>query len=263
MTATVLQTRTHMRKKSQAEHGVLLVAHGERGGRLNNANLLELADQVRANLGHVEVSAAVLKGNPSLEHGWQQLSASSRMIYPFFMSDGYFVSRILPKKISEAIGISFDELEILAPFGVSRYLASNVISALRWELIRLNRMGERPPVLIAAHGASLDKQSSRRAGELATALEMYGCFGPISCAFLDEGPYLEDVAPHLSPDSIVLPLFNGLGSHAVDDMARIKAECQYGVHFVAPVGSHRWVANLVTLDIIQAIENSRLPIAAQ
>ncbi len=236
--------------------GVLLVAHGERGGRLDNAALLDLANQIQERLENVEIAAGVLKGAPSLADGWQQLSTEDRYIYPFFMSDGFFVSRILPKKIREAIGEPGDDLTMLAPFGVSPDLGPALLTNLKQTLTELGRHKETPPLLIAAHGASIDKQSSLRANQLADFLSESRCFSKVHCAFLDEAPYLEDIVPDLDPQSLVLPLFNGLGSHSIDDMAELKAKSPANVHYLPPVGGEDWVADIVAHDIEQALLSS-------
>jgi sirohydrochlorin ferrochelatase len=236
--------------------GVLMVAHGERGGRLNNAALLDLVDQIRERLDGVEIEAGVLKGEPSLSEGWDGLSAEDRYIYPFFMSDGFFVSRILPKKIREAIGFHGNELTMLAPFGISPQLGPALLSNLKQTLADLGRQAEFPPLLIAAHGASVDKQSSLRANQLADFLARSGRFSKVHCAFLDEAPHLEDIVPDLDPQSLVLPLFNGLGSHSIDDMAELKSNSPSSVHYLPPVGGEDWVADIVAHDIERALFGS-------
>ncbi|SNZ07197.1 CbiX/SirB N-terminal domain-containing protein [Cohaesibacter gelatinilyticus] len=243
--------------------GVLMVAHGERGGRLNNAALLDLVDQIRDRLDGVEIEAGVLKGEPSLSEGWDGLSAEDRYIYPFFMSDGFFVSRILPKKIREAVGFHGNELTMLAPFGISPQLGPALLNNLKRTLAGLGRQAEIPPLLIAAHGASVDKQSSLRANQLANYLSESGRFSEVHCAFLDEAPYLEDIVPDLNPQSLVLPLFNGLGSHSIDDMSALRIKSPNGVHYLPPVGGEEWVADIVAHDIEQALFGSGHQIACQ
>lgn len=246
-------TLSIQRSGSPATQGVLLVAHGERGGRLNNALLQSLADHVGQLLPDIEVRAGVLKGDPSIKVGWDALSAPNRFIYPFFMSDGFFVTRILPKKVREAIGPADRELSFLAPFGTSNLLTGNIERSIEAELLSLGRKGEKAPILLAAHGASVDRRSAIRTNELAQSLIDSRKFGPVRCAFLDEAPYLEDIVPDLDPDSLVLPLFNGLGSHSVDDIAELKHNSPDGVHYMQPVGSMDWVAKLICADISAAL----------
>ncbi|SNY92849.1 Sirohydrochlorin ferrochelatase [Cohaesibacter sp. ES.047] len=248
---------------SRPINAVLIVAHGERGGRLNNARLLELADEVRSKLGDVEVSAGVLRGSPSIADAWSSLEAPNRFIYPFFMSDGYFCNRILPKKVREAIGEDDVPFTMLPPFGVSDDLAAGIAKALSNEIEKLDRPRDKPPILIAAHGASIDKQSSTRARELAHQLDKTGLFGPISCAFLDEAPHLEDVMETVDPRTLVLPHFNGLGSHSVDDMAKLSRRAPEGCHFVMPVGGQDWVGEVMTADIARALDWAKLAEAAE
>lgn len=247
----------------RSSFGILLVAHGERGGRLDNARLLELADEIRSNLGNVEVEAGVLRGTPSIQDAWQNLTAPNRLVYPFFMADGYFCNRILPKKIAEAVGEAANDLKMLPPFGVSEWIAEGITGALLRELQSIGRAGERAPLMIVAHGASVDKQSSTRARELADALRRTGNFGAVSCSFLDEAPHVEDVIETLLPNSLVLPHFNGLGSHSVDDMAELAERAPKDCHFVMPVGGQSWVGSVMTADIEKALSWSHRAEAAE
>ncbi|MCV6548196.1 MAG: hypothetical protein OIF56_13110 [Cohaesibacter sp.] len=236
-----------------ATKSVLLVAHGERGGRQDNAAFLELAQHIDARLDGVEVQAGVMKGSPSIRNGWDKLTSKDRYIYPFFMSDGFFVSRILPQKIREAVGDPKEKLTMLPPFGISPALGPALLANLRQTLVELDRADETPPLLIAAHGASIDKQSSRRANELARFLMKSGCFSSVSCAFLDEDPHLRDVVTDLDSKSLVLPLFNGLGSHSIDDMAELQAMSPQSCHYLPPVGAEDWVVDIVARDISRAL----------
>lgn len=250
-----------------SEQAVLIVAHGERGGRCDNARLLELADEVRNNLGDVQIEAGVLRGSPSIAEAWSRLTAPNRLIYPFFMADGFFCNRILPKKIAEATGSDPRDVNaptrLLQPFGVSNWLADAVTGALVRDMNRMKLTGTRPHLLIAAHGASVDRQSSKRANELADQLRTTGYFRDVSCAFLDEAPHLNCVIGTMLPNTLVLPLFNGLGSHSVDDMAALASVAPPQTHFLTPVGGQDWVGDLMTADIEAALAAGHLSIAAE
>ncbi|MCT4656365.1 MAG: hypothetical protein N4A65_11185 [Cohaesibacter sp.] len=241
-------------EKGEKDRSVLIVAHGERGGRLDNAHLIALTQEAQSLLPQIQIECAVLKGDPSIADAWQTLTGKERYIYPFFMSDGFFVSTILPKKIKAAIGEPFPDLHYLPPFGVSPDLPQVILSRLCDFLDQEGRLDERPPLLIAAHGASIDRQSCLRANELAKEIETSNHFSPVTTAFLDEAPFLEDVIPTLDPRTIVMPHFNGLGSHAIDDMAALKSKAPSGICFTEPVGAFPSVANLIAHDIATALD---------
>ena len=253
--------------RHEPEQAIMIVAHGERGGRCDNARLLELADEIRSKLGNVQVEAGVLRGSPSIAEAWDRLTAPKRMIYPFFMADGFFCNRILPKKIAEAIGSDPRDpnspVHLLKPFGVSAWLAEAVTGALVRDMDRLNLTGTKPHLLIAAHGASVDRQSSRRAGELADRLRETGYFRDVSCAFLDEAPHLNCVIGTMLPNTMVLPLFNGLGSHSIDDMADLAQVAPPETYFLQPVGGQAWVGDVMTADIEAALAYDNMAIAAE
>ncbi|MEL7049337.1 MAG: CbiX/SirB N-terminal domain-containing protein, partial [Pseudomonadota bacterium] len=94
----------------------VLVGHGERGGARTNALLLGLADT--ASNPDIQVFGGVLNGSPSFEdaiHAARAASDAPVLVYPFFMSPGYFVNTVLPRRIKD-IGLT-DDCRILRPFG--------------------------------------------------------------------------------------------------------------------------------------------------
>ena len=246
-----------------AGKAVLIVAHGERGGNNDNARLLQLAGEVRRNLPGIQVEVGVLKGYPSIAEGWSRLRAEQKFVYPFFMSDGYFCSRILPRIIANAVGDEASSMTMLPPFGVSELLPNGVSCGLINAMKMLGLDGKCPTLLIAAHGASIDRQSSRRANELAASLMRTGLFRSVTCGFLDEAPHLRDMVADLEPDTLVLPHFNGLGSHSVDDMAKLAAKSPPHVHYLTPVGGQPWVGGIMSADIQKALNWADVAEAAE
>ena len=98
---------------------IVIVAHGDRGGRERNGALLSHADYLRRELGFSYVEPCVLNGEPEAEEVFEKISEKQIervLVYPFFMSDGYFVDRVLPAKIDEA-GLT-GKTRVIEPLGL-------------------------------------------------------------------------------------------------------------------------------------------------
>ena len=98
---------------------LVLAAHGDRDGPGRNESLANHVAALSKRNEFVCVSGGVLNGEPSLEAALQQAvnsGAKHILLYPMFMSGGYFVQNILPKRITEArLPIP---LKMLQPFGL-------------------------------------------------------------------------------------------------------------------------------------------------
>ncbi|MCH9765413.1 MAG: hypothetical protein K0U34_05410, partial [Alphaproteobacteria bacterium] len=90
-----------------SEVAVVLAAHGDRGGHGPegaNGALLRHAATLAANNRFRCVAYGVVKGTPTLEQALTQAISSkprALVVYPFFMSNGYFVKTILPGRLAE------------------------------------------------------------------------------------------------------------------------------------------------------------------
>jgi len=84
---------------------VALIAHGERGGARSNAVLAGHAGALDGD--EFAAGHGVLNGDPSLEDCMRELQARTGgtgpiLVYPFFMSAGYFVRTVMVRRLNEA-----------------------------------------------------------------------------------------------------------------------------------------------------------------
>lgn len=82
--------------------GISIVAHGERHEDATNAAWLAHAAEIRTGWEHAWVRVGVLDGEPL--PGQALAAASERglrrlIVYPYFMSCGHMVARVLPQRI--------------------------------------------------------------------------------------------------------------------------------------------------------------------
>ena len=158
----------------------ILVAHGfPSNPDPAEAALAALAQQVGARLPGTRVLAATLAKPGALARVLETLPRAR--IYPFFMAEGWFTSRQLPRRLAD-LG---SRAEILSPFGADPGLPALVIKAV----------AEAGPgdLILCAHGSQVARSS--RMATMAMA-ERIGAHLPgrrIVPAFLEEDPHLRDM----------------------------------------------------------------------
>lgn len=227
--------------------GVLIVGHGERGGgRGDNAALLALGTDVGCSLKGlgVAVEVAVLNGEPSLTEAMASLATTGcarLVVYPFFMSDGYFTRTRLPQALEAVCHVPW---HTLPPFGVDQNLPRLIEQ-------RALAGAEGKPVparnarlLIVAHGSSKSPASAVATEAIATAIRCGGAFGQVETAFLEETPYLAEKLQSAFFSTIVIGAFIGDGLHANEDVVSAVSDTPH--LYLGAVGTWPEISALVT-----------------
>jgi len=203
--------------------GLVIAAHGERGGALDNAGLEALCRAVAGLLGGIDVRPALLFGDPEVSEVVARLTARRVLVYPLFLSDGYYVRKILPQRVAQAVE-RFDadapEIEILAPLGTDPGLARLVDDAVARSA---DDSGPRN-LLLAAHGSSKSAQSRQTIERLERDLAASDRYRSVSAAYLEEPPFVSDMLTNADDDTVLVNLFISSGMHGGEDMPRMQRE---------------------------------------
>jgi len=231
---------------------VLVVAHGDGGDARLNGNVQHLAGQLARRL-DVGVDWAVLKQPESFTAARARLGVAADgrvLVFPLFMSDGYFVRIKLPGIL---IDQGFADTERMTPFGLMEPLVDLIEHRLK-SLASLSG-GFAPhdlPILLVAHGSRSGEPASRqRAEAIAATLSLRG-LGTIHLAFIEEPPSVAEQLAALDP-TIVVGLFASQGTHALDDVKALVDARPGVLHHVAAIGTDAAVAEMV----IEAIDRHR------
>ena len=166
------------------------------------------------------------------------------LIYPFFMAEGWFTRTNLPRRLAAA---GQGELRRLAPFGTDPGLPDVVAAALRRGGGNEHATGG---VLIAAHGGKLSKTSSETGYLMVEELARRG-FGPLRAGFVEEPPFLEDVAREMGR-GICLPFFALRAGHVVQDVPEALAAAGFQGVLLPPIGEDQGVAPLIAAALERA-----------
>jgi len=232
---------------------LLIVAHGERGGVGSDRLVHDLVGRFRAKGRFRSVQACFLSKSPSLTDALAKMPAGPLVIYPMFMSDGYFVRRAIPKAIASASaeGCAGNyRIELVPPFGLSPDLPGLVARLARGTASGCGQSSRDCNVLLVAHGSKHDSASRHATLRLADSLEETGLFAGVDQCFLEEVPFVDDRLVAVQGPVIVVGLFAGEGMHgAVDLPGAVEKSRRTDIVLAAPLARVGGVPDLVQGDL--------------
>jgi sirohydrochlorin ferrochelatase len=222
----------------------LIVAHGDGGEARLNSNVQHLAGQLARRL-DIPVDWAILKEPETFGAARDRLGAASEghvLVFPLFMSDGYFVRVKMPNILREH---GFSDAERLTPFGLMVPLVDLIEHRLR-SLASLSggREARDFRTLMVAHGSRSGEPASRQRAEAVAATLTARGLGQIHLAFIEEPPSVADQLEAIDPE-VVIGFFASEGTHALNDVKELVDQ-RVGIrHHVAAIGTDETVADMV------------------
>ena len=239
---------------SERRIGLILAAHGERGGEGGNRSLLAHAEAMAAVPGIAAVAAGVLKGDPALEDALACVAAAGAtdiLVYPFFMSDGYFVEKVLPQRIRDAGHEGTARL--LPPLGLDPGLPSLLLETALASASEAGFETETSRLLVVGHGSQGSRASALATELVALKLANNNIFAEVTAAFLEEPPFVRDALEGERPSTVVAGFFSGEGMHAARDVPEVIAWSGAKAVYSGSIGGHAGVARLIAAAVERAI----------
>lgn len=228
----------------------IIVSHGQPSDPdPAEATLAALAAEVARALPDWRITSATLAKPGALEAA---LTASGPhpLVYPLFMTAGWFTGDELRKRLRDR------QADILPPLGLDPGLPEMVAEMLRATLAREGWQPGETRLFIAAHGSGRSRNSARDTQAFASALLQLIAFAEIRVGFVEEAPYLADVALDLGPKAICLPFFAASGGHVMDDIPEALDAAEYKGVALAPIGCAPEVTTLVARALETASVNA-------
>jgi sirohydrochlorin ferrochelatase len=211
---------------SLGDVAIILAAHGDRGGDQPNATLLSHASALSDRKVFQSVSAGVLRGEPQLEDAVRAaVGAGARClaVYPMFMSDGYFTSKVLPQRI-DAIGIPID-VHFFQPLGSDPRLPGLMLSLALRTARESDWLPSAARLLVVGHGSKIGPASAEATRSVSAVIAQSGQFQSVECAFLEEPEFLDDALTRSKEvPTVVLGFFAGDGLHSAEDVPEAISE---------------------------------------
>lgn len=224
----------------------IIVAHGSPSEPEPQEEALKaLAKRVGALLPQWEVRGATLAAEGALAAALKGFDRP--VIYPFFMAEGWFTGRELPRRLDE---LGADRQQV-APFGVDPDLPG-LIAEVVLDAARLAGMDPAAATLIlAAHGSKVARRSKDSSYAMAERLAALLPLRGIEVALIEEPPFLADVAAKVG-SGICLPFFALRAGHVEGDIPEALKEADFEGPCLQPIGEHFKVPALIAAALRRA-----------
>jgi sirohydrochlorin ferrochelatase len=232
--------------KTRARTGLLIVAHGERGGSTENRLAYALAERMRAAGRYAEVEVGFLRARPRIEAAAARIAADELAVYPLFMSDGYYVRTAIPDRLG--VLAKGRPVRVLPPVGVDPELPALIASLARRAAEQAGEASATTHLVLVAHGSSKSGESALAARAVAEKVASIADFLSVDVAFLEEEPFLDDALSRVPGPAVLLGLFAGDGLHAGEDLpAAVAKSGRRDIALSGPIA-----AEPALLDLIEA-----------
>jgi sirohydrochlorin cobaltochelatase len=233
------------------DFALLLAAHGERRDGAGNESVAALAaDLMRRNVAR-EVGIGFIKGVPSIAETLRAIASPTVLVYPLFLSDGYFNRVRLPQLLAKA-AVPRD-VRVIEPLGLDPALADLVAVRARTAAQEAGIPPARTTVILLAHGSGSDPASRQATEQMADRLRHSDAFRDSRAAFLEEPPSLAQAVSGITGPVVVVGLFAGEGLHGGGDVPKLMSEIERDdAVFAGNVGTFEGIADLVAAAVRRA-----------
>ncbi|WP_343079548.1 CbiX/SirB N-terminal domain-containing protein [Ostreiculturibacter nitratireducens] len=227
----------------------LIVAHGQPSDPDGpEAEIEALAARVAALLPGWRVGGATLAAPGALEAAVAELE--DPVVFPFFMSDGWFIRSNLPARLAKA---GRDGLRILTPFGLLPGANALALRLAREEAAEAGWAAPDTTLILAAHGSGRSPQPAETARETAGYIAERADFAEVRVGFIEQDPRIAQVLIEAGRSSILLPLFVARWGHVLDDIPAAVEEAGFRGRILPPLGTHRDVPAIIAEAISKAV----------
>jgi sirohydrochlorin ferrochelatase len=255
-------TRLHSPPEPATEAGaeaLLIAAHGDCGGPGGNVLASELARRMRQAGRYREVAVGYLSCSPSIEEAAAHMASGTIILYPLFMSNGYYVSEAIPKRL----GLSNDGVDPLGrrviihePLGLHPELPQLLHSAAVDAAAGKAVSPKSATLLLVAHGSAHAPHSATAAQRIRDWMAGRGVFAAVELAFLEEEPLFVPLLRNCPRPTFVLGLFAGEGMHGGDDIHNAIASLQDPkIHIVEQLGGYAEIIELIASRLLAGGES--------
>ena len=230
-------TRSHSPKAPAID--ALIVAHGQPSDpEPAEAALAALTRRVQAHCPELRLGSATLANGTALEQATATLCESGA-VYPLFMSNGWFVKTALRKRLGET------PCEVMLPLGLEAELPDIAAEAISQALQEQGLSSKQTHVLLAAHGSARGGAAAKSAFLFARQLAHRLPLASVSPAFVEQAPFVQDMARDIGSPALCLPFFAMDGDHMKQDVRGGLAEAGFDGAVLPALGQLPGIAALI------------------
>lgn len=228
---------------------VLIIAHGvstDVAGSM--AGLDAVASNVAAHLDPCPVMAtAIISAPDTIRQAVEKLAGNDGpvLVYPHFMTSGWFVSRKLPMLLAET---GLTDYEMLTPFGIFPDIDRIIIDRAKAAFNERNMEPGASDLVLVAHGSGKNPAVFDAMEAMVAGIADQALFRRVTLVHLEQAPFLEEAA-FGDRDGICLPLFALTGGHVRDDIPPGLASAEFTGSLLSPIGESDEAAAAIAVHL--------------
>ncbi|HEX7655111.1 MAG TPA: CbiX/SirB N-terminal domain-containing protein [Verrucomicrobiae bacterium] len=229
---------------------LVVLGHGTTLNDQSAAPVLQQVAELQRRRLFREVRAAFWKQEPQIKTVLPALPAGPVYIVPFFISEGYFSTEIIPAELGFPAVPGRQE----PPGGPWYYcqpvgthdLMTTVILARAKEVVEKHPFPRQPKnsdttLLIAGHGTGRNKNSRKSVERQAELIERLKIYAEVGVIFMEEEPLIRGCwQTAKTKNLVVVPFFMSDGLHAVEDIPVLLGEPERLVKERLAAGQPTW-----------------------
>ena len=217
----------------------ILVSHGQPSDPLRGEERLSvLAQKVRIELPEWTIKSATLAAPKQLDAVLER-AGPEPLIFPVFMTDGWFTKTMLPKRIGSR------SVRQLAPLGVHPELPRRTAELLHNHARQLDWEMDECEVLLTAHGSATGPAAAKCVMRFVEQLKRHLRIKTIRTGFLEQDPGILKVARKCELKTLELPFFAASGGHTVVDVPSLLDQADFTGLRLPPLGEAEFVPTLI------------------
>ncbi len=210
----------------------------------------DLAKRVEFLAPGLRVDGATLAKPGSLEAALEAAGSDApTLIYPFFMSNGWFVSKELRRRISAATKARVQYLE---PFGLDENVVSICIRRVNQAVEQMGQTPSMATLVLAAHGSQRGPASADAARAIKDRMVAGAAYQDVRLGFVEESPTIAEAAADLAgATAVCLPLFATTAGHVLGDIPEQLAEAGFKGKLMAPIGEDEEIPRIIANALLE------------
>jgi sirohydrochlorin cobaltochelatase len=233
---------------------LVVLGHGTAQNQGSERPVLQHAAELRRRGLFAEVHEAFWKQEPQVKRVLAGISRSRVFIVPLFISEGYFVSEIIPRELGFAFpGQPVSRIMHHAsrttfycePVGTHDRM-TEVILARATEVVENFPFPRSPKpkdstLFIAGHGTGKSEQSRKSIERQVELIRSQGGYAGVHAIFMEEDPRIQDCfCLAQTRNLVVVPFFISDGLHTVEDIPVLLGEPERIVRERLAAGQPTW-----------------------
>ena len=217
-----------------SDAALIVLGHGSTKNDDSSAPVYQHAAELRRRGIFAEVCEAFWKQDPQIKNVLADISEPRIFIAPLFISEGYFVSEVIPKALGFQPGQSKvetrnSELYFCQPIGTHDRMTSVLLSRAR-EVADQHPFPRAPKtqdttLFIAGHGTEQNENSRKAIDRQVEIIRATNEYAAVHAVFMEEEPRINNCYELAQTRNIiVVPFFISDGMHAREDIPVLLGE---------------------------------------